>query len=318
MSENLHQLSPEDQRVFDALLEAGFDVAAVPAVDRPRAEKLVALMGLLDHLPAPSPGDLLAERTIAAVSQTRKKEKATGTFGSAGGWGPPVRLSDIAAVAAILIVAVALTLPSMNHSREQSRQLASQANLGGAFQALTSYAGDHRDRLPQTQFRAGDPWLHTNTFDADGNAQSNSAHAFVLIRTGHADPKTLISPTNIHAPQTVTLTMRDWENDRQISYSFRNVHLEALPTISGPTVTAVMADKNPLIYGGKFRDDLAIDSNSANHQRLGGQNVLLSDGRVVWVDTPIINGDNIWTPGDAETLDGTEVPVNEHDSFLVQ
>lgn len=322
MAEPLHQvndlseLSEQDQRVFDALVEAGFELDAIRPADRPRAEKLMQVMGLLDALPAPSPGDLLAERTIVAVAEARRAEKATGTEG--GGFAPSTRLGDVLAVAAVLLIGVSVVMPSLNLGREKARQVASQSNLAGAFAGLTRYADAHAGELPRTRFKQGDQWWLTNQFDDEGNARSNSAHAFVLIRSGHVDPKMLISPANRNAPQRVTVTMRDWANDRQISYSFRNVFTPGAATISQPA-TALMADKNPLIMAGQFRKDIEPTSVSSNHAKAGGQNVLMGNGAVQWHTSPVINGDNIWTPGDAaEVLKGIELPDSATDAFLVQ
>ncbi len=318
MSEQLTQLSTEDQRVLDALIGVGFDPAALPEPDRERGEKLAAVMGLLDHLPAPSPGDLLAERTIAAATRARY-HGADADFGSAGGWKPPVRLRDLVAVAAVLIVAISIAIPSLDHSRANSHKATSQANMLGAFTGLTQYAEANDGRLPQVQFKPGSQWWHYNRVDADGNALSNSMNQFVLLRNGYAQPKVLISPTNRYAPVRINVVAkRDWDNAREQSYSMQNLFVVGPVKLEAKHTAAVMGDKNPLVGDGKFNAHVAPDANSANHGDLGGQHVLLRDGRVLWITTPYLNGDNIWTNGENQTLEGHEQPADENDSFLAQ
>lgn len=318
MSDQPTHLSTDDQRVLDALIEVDFDPSALPAADRARGEKLAEVMGLLDHLPAPSPGDLLAERTIAAVTQARYRGQDE-DFGSAGGWKPPVRLGDLIAVAAVLIVAISIAIPSLDHSRANHHKAVSQANMAGAFSALTQYASAYDDHLPQVQHQPGSQWWHYNQVDADGNALSNSMNQFVLLRTGHAQPKVLISPTNRYAPVRINVvTKRDWANAREQSYSMQNLFVAKPVKLEQSNTAALMGDKNPLIGDGRFNTDLTPDANSANHGDLGGQNVLLRDGQVIWLTTPYLNGDNIWTNGDNRVLEGNERPVDDNDSFLAQ
>jgi len=318
-SQTLH---PEDAQAVDALVEAGFDVAQVPAAQKPRAERVDNLLGLLRHLPAEDPGDLLIERTLQSIREARRREidrRDVAATAAPNGFG--IRWNDILAVAAMVLITLSIAMPMVSHSRANARKVACEANLATAGLGFSKYAADHRGQLPAVRHRPGDTWWNVNTFDKNGNANSNSAHAFVLIRGGYVDPASLNCPENAHAPVKITVRMRDWPNAKAVSFSYQNQFTEHRPKWNGGQTIAVLADKNPLFVAGRQvktpreGDELL----SPNHNRLGGQNALLTDGSVQFIRIPVLNnGDNIYHVRDGKpTYDGTETPADESDSFLV-
>jgi len=318
-------LHPEDQLAVDALVEAGYDLNAVPAAQKARAEKVENLLGLLDHLPAEDPGDLLIERTLQAIREARQRENAQRDNAAAtvepNGFG--VRWNDVLAVAAMILITLSIAMPMVSHNRANARKVACESNLAAAGFGFGKYAGDHQGQMPAVASRPGDTWWNVNTFDKDGYAESNSAHAFVLIRGGYVDAASFNCPENHHAVQ-VTIKMRDWPNAKAVSFSYQNQFTDQRPKWgrdADQQTIAVLADKNPLFVSGKqVETDRGEDELlSPNHMRLGGQNALISDGSVRFIRIPVLNnGDNIYHARDVKAAyTGTETPADKSDTFLV-
>lgn len=321
-------LCEDDQQAFDALLAAGFNPKAVDPQLQPRAKRLAQVMGLLDNLPAPSPGDLLVERTIQRIHEARQKERYTQQIQSlSGSTGPGFRWTELVAAAAMVLIGISLIWPTFSRSRANAQQYACQANLATAGMGFASYARDHGGLMPAVKSRPGDPWWNINQFDEHGYTRSNSAHLFVMIRHKYLKPEDLSCSGNAGALRNITMTMRDWPSAASTSYSYQNQFTHRPNRLNGRMAIAVLADKNPLFKPGGYREDLDPTSLSPNHVRLRVQNVLMTSGEVLRLTAPLINqGDNIWqvrdmttayTKGQPVKYTGCEVPSDETDSFLV-
>jgi len=232
-----------------------------------------------------------------------------------------MRWSDLAAVAAMLMITVSLAMPMLERSRADAQRLAGQSNLHAAAAGFTAYAGAHDGDLPAVKAHRGDSWWHVGRFNEDGSARSNSAHLFLLIRTRAVDPQDLICPANPHAVADVNPdTERDWPSAASISFSYQNQFTNDRPKFGrGPTI-AILGDKNPLFAPDQYRDNLPADARSPNHADLGGQNVLMNDGTVRWITDPVLQDrrpDNIWHIEGHTRYTGTETPEDASDTFLV-
>lgn len=316
-------LSEGDRRALDALVQAGLDSQNVPADHRPRAERLAATLSLLDHMPEERTGDLLAARTLQRIERRRQQDRFTQQIEglAAGGGGfSGFRLSDAAAAAAVFLISISLLWPMLSSARGTARQIACQSNLAAAGLGLTTYGADHEGAMPATQANLGDPWWLTGRFDSEGNAQSNSAHLYVMVRDGYARMGDLCCPENPDATHNADPKARDWAHNDACSFSYQNQYTSRKPRIGrGPTIAA-LADKNPFFAPGTYRFELEHDTNSRNHTHRG-QNVLLTSGEVLWLTRPVLrDNDNIFHAGDKglDYYTGVEAPAHEADSFLVQ
>lgn len=312
-------LSEADRQTLDALIDAGFQIDQLPEDQRERGQRLAGLFGLLEYLPdGGDGGDELCDRTLAAVRQARQNERDAARSTALGGSGGfNIRWPEMLSVAAMVVVSAALALPVLSHQRDLARQQACQANLGQVGMAFDQYAAAHAGALPAVKAHAGDTWWDTGRFNDDGSTRSNSAHLFLLIRTGHVDPEQLACaarPTRVK----LTLNMKDWPNAQAVPFSYQNLFGDHKPKWSGGAVITVLADKNPLFTTGKQRDGVPDQAPSPNHEDLGGQNVLRSDGGVEFIKLPVVNkDDNIWHARGHEKYTGTETPADESDAFLV-
>jgi hypothetical protein len=110
----------------------------------------------------------------------------------------------------------------------------------------------------------------------------------------------------------------DFSTPRGISYDSLNL-AAARPNLRPNRSVAYLADANPLFVGGKFHRDVdPYTTNSPSH-RGKGQAVLLLDGSVNKMTSPIFGNsrDNLWLAGDILNYTGTETPADDQDSFLV-
>lgn len=311
------QLCPEDRQALDALVAGGFDPNAVEPPHADRARRIAQWCGLLDHLPAADPPENLTERTLAAIQRARQEDRFAQQIQSMTGGDPGWRWREVLTVAAMLLIGVSLLIPIINHSNQAARQFQCRNNLAAAGMGFGSYANANNGQLPALRTHAGDAWWDVNRFNADGTPRSNSAHVFLLIRRQHVEPDALQCPSNPTGDLQITPDLRDFPSFDHISFSYQNMFTEQRPTMYSPTI-ALLTDKNPLFLPGKYRDDLPTTTLSDNHADLGGQNVLLSNGQVIWNPSPVLsNGDNLWQIRGRTEYEGNETPAEWFDSFLV-
>jgi len=320
------RVSEADGQAIDALVEGRFDADLAPAHLRDRSQRIVDLLGLLEHLPEQRTGDLLMQRTLAAVEAARRRERRVEPPASLG-LGLGVSLREVLAIAAMLLLGLSLLWPMLAQAQGTARQIACQQNLAGAGFGFQTYAAAQRGQMPAIRMELGDPWWLTGRLDERGNSQSNSAHLFLLGKLGYTPIERLACPENPQALAKVTeeeLTSAfDWPTGQSVSFSYQNQYSADRPRMDRGPMIAVLADKNPFFQPGRYLFQLGQrhrdDAVSENHARRGGQNVLTTDGTVRWLVAPSLGGDNIFHVGERglDNYTGLEGPRDEEDSFLV-
>lgn len=325
-------IPPADQAALDALVEAGYNPQAVSAEHRGRSQRMADLLGLLNYLPEQRTGDLLIQRTLQQVARARQQERINQHIDQlarpVGGFNLGISLRELMAIAAMFIIGLSLIWPMLANARGAARAIACRQGLATAGMGFASYSKDANGSLPATKSRFGDPWWLTGQFDDEGYAMSNSAHLFQLIRSGLIKPDCLNCAENTEAPFGLTLEqareMRDWQHGGQASYSYQNLYTLQRPRINRDPTVAILADKNPFFDPGEYHFDLGQSQRdqviSRNHAARNGQNVLLSDGSVIWIGTSrLANKDNIFHAGfdGLDNYTGFESPSDLSDSFLV-
>ncbi len=314
-------------------------------------EQLQALLSPLESLECEPCPDSLAERTVRMLTershphpelQAKKKQKKPPIVEA-----PvvvqqeiesePVRLRDwrspvqIAAVAAILLFLVSVTLPLSNMLRQKGYRAECQAKLRNVFQGLTAYLSDFDQRVPNVQAVSGAPWWKVG--DQGQENQSNTRALWLLAKRGYVRPENFLCSarkTN-QTPDFQGLdveTLQDFPGRAYINFSFRVCCDKTRNLVTGDTV--LMADMNPLSesmpsdFSKPFvirLDENILNRNSVNHGRRG-QNVLLNDGSVGFHRTRFVGVggqddifmlDNMTSGG---VIKGFEVPVCTTDAFL--
>jgi hypothetical protein len=241
-----------------------------------------------------------------------------------------LRLTDLGAVAAMLLVVVSVAWPALSSVRQRAQQSACFGGLGAIGQAMRSYGNDNRSSLPMASASlAGTTWWNVGKPE-----QSNSANLFTLARRGYTKAQAMSCSGNPSAKECrFDGECVDWSCLDQVSYSFQNLFAHNRPTFDSPELFVVLADKNPCVLrAARGERVIYINENSPNHAGKG-QNVLFSDGHGVWMETPVMeSGNNIWLPKSVEDLiarargtkplsqtgplKGVEEPGSETDAFV--
>jgi hypothetical protein len=338
MSKPEPRLDPALLAELDALLESRSEKTYTPAglrltsnnsldiqANAAPSPELARLLGLLDQLPVESPSNDLIARTLNRIEAQENLEHAhirtEGGFTAFAG----LRIHEVATVAAVLLFSVSLIWPALSYVRQDARRLACANNLSITAAGFAHYAADNNDRLPNRGAMAGATWWNVGkSCAATGECkESNSAHLYHLARSGYVDARTLNCPENHDAPSKPDPAAQDWNDARAVSYSYQNQYAKHQPRLSQTSQMAILADKNPLFVArgdgkaGLKQANLPAVAPSKMH-RSSGQNVLRSDGSVIWSNSPVLdNGDNIWLASGINEYRGVESPSTVTDSFLV-
>jgi hypothetical protein len=333
------QLPPKLLEELDALLEArsqrpyslagqglklsSDSLPAEPSATQPTSQELQNLLALLDQCPVENPPTDLVARTLQRVEAQENLELThTRTEGGFSGFAG-LRIHEVATIAAVLICAISLLSPALNYVRQDARKLACSNNLSVTAAAFNQYAADNKDNLPNRGATPGNTWWNVGKQDAKGQInQSNSAHLYHLARSGYVDPRTLNCPENANAPLNPDRSAHDWNSPQAVSYSYQNQYGSSHPRMSQTSQMAILADKNPLFVANPAGEGLTKSANlsddaSSQMHKTSGQNVLRSDGSVLWANSPVISGDNIWLASGVNRYRGVEGPASVNDSFLV-
>ncbi|MBA7615391.1 hypothetical protein ES703_22672 [subsurface metagenome] len=321
--------SQEQTAEAEALISSNQEAAEIHS----RLQATLAPLESVEFEPCP---DGLVERTVWQVSnladsgrhrleqllvseQTQKVTTKTAFWRN---------LSEMAAVAAAVILVTAVLVPTLSFARQKYRQQRCRMQLGSIFQGLSNYISDHDGQPPAVASAAGAPWWKVGCQDNENC--SNTRHIWLLVKGGYVDSVNFVCPgrSRRQTPRLKSFQVQnynDFPGREYITYSFR---IRCSMYENGRLLCrkVLMADLSPLFE--KLPDDytkslrLRLDKklltiNSNNHNRRG-QNVLFGDGRVEFLKTRHIgiSKDDIFTLQDTDIYQGCEVPSCETDFFL--
>jgi hypothetical protein len=147
-------LEGQDAELFDQLVDVQFDLDALTDLDdstRARAERLVAMMGLLEDYPveelSTDQRGVLVSATLARINREEELQQDRMRIDS-GGRLPRLRLREFIAIAAVILLAVAIVFPMMKSTAQFDSVKGAQANLMGIYEALGSYQQSHDGEAP--------------------------------------------------------------------------------------------------------------------------------------------------------------------------
>jgi len=327
----IRQLSADDGRALDTVLaeRTGEAVDAGPELSRARIEAARRSLAIFDLYEVSSPSADLTQRTLQRLLADEQRKRFAYQISSLAktpmrevGRFQIGRWMEIAVGAAMIIVGISLALPSLDHSRNQARQIGCATNLVRAGTGFGQYAADHNNRLPRIdEVQPGEIWIRVGQPGPDGRVQSNSAHMYKLVRGGYVTIGQLACPENQQAVRQHTPHMIDWPHPGAPSYSYQNQHGFPQLRLEQIHQKPVLADRNPLfeVRGGQLVQNLQVDprSNSRQHAQQG-QNMLVADGSVFWRLNPVLDdGDNIWIAEGIVRYTGRETPASADDVHLV-
>jgi len=323
----LGQLTPE-QRV-----ELERRIATDPALAR-QNEALATVFRALDCAATPTPPENLADRVaarVAAVDPPRvvpTPDASTLDEEEFPRLLPRIySLREVIAVAAMIVLAIGLGVPSVLHVRERNQRMLCSNNLAQLGRGLQTYAASFGDSLP---FAGWNPrhmsWQPTN--DPNVETVPNRRHIYPLLPSGHVRTLWFVCPggDDVAMPDEQVRHRDDFIESRNLSYAYQNM-AGVRPSLLDSPDLPILADNNPCFDDGRPLFDALTrlgmhdpaKSNSRAH-RGAGQNILTLDGRVIWKDTPNcgINGDNIWTLDKVREYTGREGPQSKTDSHLLK
>ena len=236
-------------------------------------------------------------------------------------------LSEMAAVAAAIILVTAVLVPTLSFARQKYRQQRCRIQLGSIFQGLSNYISDHDGQPPAVASAAGAPWWKVGYQGRENH--SNTRHIYLLVKGGYVNLANFVCPgckngKTVQPPPSQIRTYRDFPDRRFVAYSFQ-IRCRKGEGCRLLCRNVLMADRSPLFeklpdYSKSLRLRLVrelLTLNSINHRRRG-QNVLFGDGRVEFLKTRHtgISKDDIFTLQDTDIYQGCEVPSYETDFFL--
>jgi type II secretory pathway pseudopilin PulG len=261
------ELTPQDQDVLDALVEAGFDPAAVeqmPAERRPRAERMSSLMNMLRDYPVEDGDDTLVHATLARIHRydaaaSRRMSFADRKAELNARRVRRFRLPDLISVAAVLLIGMSIVFPLLSNLQKERDVLKSQNNLQYVTHAVNSYALDHGGDIPTARAGLMDTW---NTF-------TDTINLTPLVRANYFD-------INDPAEQK----RREVRADQ-----FRHSNL-----------VLFLGDRNPIIDAireGRMDEPMRIELGV----RRDGRRILTEQGAILWLGqaAPPMNNDQ-WSP----------------------
>ena len=321
-------LADHEAAYIDSLLEHGTDRHAREesngSGDCPG--RLVEIIHALAQLPPVEPPVDLTRRTVAAASAApvarltphAGKSMLTNTRLKARTWDP--RKADIAVMLIAAALLLTVTLFQLNKARTLAVQTDCANNLAMLGTAFGQYAQANSGLLPRIAVPADQDWLPrgmTGPAHRAANAHCNLANLAPMLngRTRYTTWTRMICPAVVPgAGLRGNGNHPAWSN---LGYSYIDELSAYHHHWARGGHIAILADRNPLFYGGGVRQ---VNINSWNHARRG-QNVLYDDGSVFWTRTPDVGPrhDNIWTLGKPPILvySGTEEPTSRYDIILV-
>jgi len=306
MSQHEPQLDPRDARIVDQLVQTGWDPAKVVTSSSQDADALRALSRLgtlLDRYPAPAPDDALIDATLLSVERADADRTERMSLADAPIARTRWRLPDFISVAACLLLLVGVAMPVANRVRSTSSQALCANGFRELGSAFAAYSHDSNGNLPMaaglgSMLNAGPSGNLPNSLPAD-NAQAIR----VLADKGYCRPGCL-----------------QCAGARQLSFRMplHASHVRMTTLVLSP----LAADANPLLIS----RGAIPEASSPNHGG-EGQNVLFSDGAVLWKPLPFITVgpsgriDNMWTLRGVSGNEGVDfkgVKFDQYEVFLGQ
>ncbi len=289
--------------------------------------------------PEPCPDDL-AERTIQRLKEQARLAAPARLEELLPAERPatiPLRVpfwhnwSEIAAVAAVLVLFMSILMPALGLARQHHWQTQCQSQHSGIYAGLANYVTDHDGRFPAVAMAQDGPWWKVGAQGPEN--QSNTRPTWLLVKQGYVPLPAFTCPARRDPgradPRSIPVArFNDFPGRSFMHYSVRIDGPQAPePTLGRKKV--FLADLNPLseefprefstIPSIELRDSL-LKANSRNHNARG-QNVLLCDGSVEFSRTrrTTTSDDDIFTlrtmsPG--QRVRGTERPASDDDIFV--
>ena len=296
----IDNLSPDDQRLVDALVESGFDPAALGALSPSEQDKvrtLTSLFELLDDYPVEDADETLVHATLARIDRYEDQLTARLAFDDVAAEeemprGRRLRIPDFISIAAVILIGASVVWPVTSHLRHKSAIAGCGSNLRLLGMGFDQYAGDYDYAMPMAKTNPGTSW----------DSYHNVVNLKPMIDGGYC--------------QLHHMTCPGHRGRAGESFSYRWQIPGQRATWGVHHITVVLGDRNPIIDAARQNRLIPPLSMSLNHN-LRGQNTLSSDGSIMFLEQPLIGvNDNIWLPTGFLSLRRGDQPTDPWDIFL--
>lgn len=320
------RLVAADAAALDTLVESGWRVPDAVASGAWRASHIQSLLaGLGDPLQTTSGGRSREDLISATMRRVEIEGAPVGRLGGARDHAesprPRFTLSDLASVAAVMLIGLSILWPTISATREEARLARCETGLQNAGLGFGLYAAEHEGKLPARSGPKVFDHKPREWWRVGEDIHSHSANLYVLAAMGYSDLGDLSCPGNEMAPVNINVAQfSDWRNPDEVSYSYRFFR-EQTPKLSGPVRYVLLVDKSPVVDRARRGERFDPGARSLNH-RGHGQNILWNDGSVQWISSPVLeSGDNVWLPRVLENssehrMTGDERPDGLQDAFV--
>lgn len=241
---------------------------------------------------------------------------------------------DVLMIILVVLLVVLIFLPREPAGRRMAKQTVCAANLKGIGHGFHAYSVSNNDMFPiaahvpaveegigQVRYAPGKIGLHRGRADApdlgettvDDAEMSTTRNLWILIRAGASAPRSFICPSSRDEPndEDSPQVLWDFRKHSEVSYGYQVPYgKRGRPNADMDEDMALAADKGALgaaLEAGMSPPGLAMPKdaampddwrrwNSPNHGG-EGQNVMYTDGHVVFATTPLagVKSDNIYT-----------------------
>ncbi len=235
--------------------------------------------------------------------------------------------AKVAALAAMVALVVAVYLPGANYLRERSYKAMCKANLNNVSRGLAAYAGDNLGASPLVKSSATNSWWRVG--DQNSPDKSATSNLWLMVKGNYVKPEDFLCPGNAcHSNRLRSIDVANFSNDfpnsNYVDYSFRivapsNARLDGSNSI-------IAADSNPMFDDrcdsrlNSFKSFVVTNNMlrmaSKNHASKG-QNLLYRDGSVEFNRNRLVGGDDIYTIRGTREYNGSELPSDKDDVFLI-
>ena len=131
-------------------------------------------------------------------------------------------VAQIAAIAAMVVFAAGILIPSLGFARNLYLRNRCQTQLAQIYDGLSNYITDHDGRLPAVATADGSPWWKVGYQGRENH--SNTRPVWLLVKQGYVDPARFLCPGTGQRPEPASLVLADYNdfpNKRHVQYSFR-------------------------------------------------------------------------------------------------
>ncbi len=296
-------LSAADQAALDRLIDRAFEAQAGEGEDAAREQAVLEVLRALDAYPVEASDPSLVDATLARIDAAEREQASRMRLDRA----PRRRTAwaDLGGIAAVILIAAGVAWPMLGRMRASALQSSCANNLRAMGAGLSTYANDHRDFLPVTAGLSS--LLSPNPSTLDWNTYEHSGNLVAMANKGYCSMRAMQCPACASGTPHKHFAFRMPASDRP----FR------LKVVARG---ALVADANPALELRRAGKPAASNMASWNHAQ-SGQNVLFGDGAILWLNSPEVDGDNLFLPRGVHRADllpnVVQLPQGS-DAFLAQ